>query len=297
MSVPVEGGALRVGRWGDEGGPVVLAVHGITATHVAWMEVAARLPAGITLLAPDLRGRGRSADLPAPYGFAAHVRDLLAVLDAVGAERAVLAGHSMGGFLAVALAAHHPDRVSRLVLVEGGPPLGRPEDQLPAGGIDALLGPAAARLEMTFPSREAYHEFWRAHPAFGPMWGPAVEAYVDYDLVGDPPRLRSSCRPEAMRVDGAEVNDHAATTDAFARMSRTSVPATLLRAERGLLDEPRAFYPVEALARWHPQLAGPRLRTVPDTNHYSILLAAAGADAVAAAITEAVAPAPGAPVT
>ena len=284
--VPVAGGSLRTGQWGGAG-PTVLAVHGITATHMAWLEVAQQLP-DVTLLAPDLRGRGRSAHLPGPYGFAAHVADLVALLDAVGCERVVVVGHSMGGFVAVDLAARHPDRVSRLVLVDGGLPTGRPEDPVPAGGLDAVLGPAAARLAMTFPSREAYRDFWRAHPAIGPIWGPSVEAYVDYDLVGEPPELRSSCVEEAMRFDGAEVVDHAAAT---AALRRVTAPIAFLRAERGLLDGP-PFYPEDAVARWLHGSPVVEARTVSDTNHYSLVLGAQGAAAVALAVADAL----GAPV-
>lgn len=279
IDVPVLGGSLHAGRWGHDGFPV-LAVHGITATHIGWAGVAAHLPDAI-VLAPDLRGRGRSANLPGPYGFSVHVSDLVALLDAVGWERVLVVGHSMGGFVAVALAARHPDRVAGLVLVDGGLPLGRPEDPLPPGSIDAMLGPAAARLSMTFPSREAYRDFWRAHPAMGPMWGPTVEAYVDYDLVGETPELRSSCREEAMRTDGAQVADHAA---AAAALRQVAVPITFLRAERGMLDGPPALYAEEAVTRWRGGAPAVEARTVPDTNHYSIVLGAAGASAVADAV-------------
>ncbi|MFZ5850408.1 MAG: alpha/beta fold hydrolase, partial [Actinomycetota bacterium] len=70
LDVPVDGGTLRVGVWG-EAGPVVLAVHGITANHRTWDLVADRLP-DVRLVAPDLRGRGRSATLPGPFGMARH---------------------------------------------------------------------------------------------------------------------------------------------------------------------------------------------------------------------------------
>jgi len=282
FDVPVAGGSLHAGRWGDAG-PTVLALHGITATHVGWSEVARRLP-DVTLLAPDLRGRGRSRHLPGPYGFAAHVADLVALLDAEGCDRVVVAGHSMGGFVAVALAARHPDRVSRLVLADGGLPIGRPEDPAPAGGIEVVLGPAAARLAMTFPSREAYRDFWRAHPAMGPMWGPSVQAYVDYDLVGEPPELRSSCREEAMRIDGAEVADNATAT---AALRRVTAPVAFLRAERGLLDGPPPFYPEDAVARWLHGSPAVEACSVPDTNHYSLLLGPHGAVAVARAVADA----------
>lgn len=278
FSVPVLGGSLHVGRWGDAG-PTVLALHGITATHLAWLGVAQQLPQ-MTLLAPDLRGRGRSALLGGPYGFAAHVSDLVALLDAAGCEQVVVSGHSMGGFLAVALAARHPDRVSRLVLVDGGLPTGGPDDPPPPGGIDAVLGPAAARLTMTFPSRDAYREHWRAHPAIGPIWGPLMRAYVDYDLVGEPPDLRSSCRMEAMRIDGAEVADHAAAAGAL-RLVR--VPITFLRAERGLLNG-LPFYSEDAVGRWLHGSPEVQAHTVADTNHYSLLLGDRGAAVVAEAL-------------
>jgi pimeloyl-ACP methyl ester carboxylesterase len=283
FDVEVRGGRLHVGRWGDSG-PAVLAVHGITATHLGWAEVAAALP-DVSLLAPDLRGRGRSAHLPGPYGMAAHAADMVDLLDAVGCERAVVAGHSMGGFVAVALAALHPDRVSRLVLIDGGLPTGRPEDPLPPGGIEAALGPAAARLSMTFPSREAHHEFWRAHPAIGPIWGPTVQAYVDYDLVGEPPELHSSCREEAMRADAAEVADHAR---AAAMLERVTAPMTFLRAERGLLNgEP--FYSPDLVDVWTAAGRLVEARTVAGTNHYSLVMAPDGAATVARAVTDALA--------
>ena len=281
FDVEVRGGPLHVGRWGGSG-PTVLALHGITATHLGWAEVAAALP-DVGVLAPDLRGRGRSAHLPGPYGMQAHAADMVDLLAAVGCERVVVAGHSMGGFVAVAMAALHPDRVSRLVLVDGGLPTGRPEDPLPPGGIDAALGPAAARLSMTFPSHEAHHDFWRAHPAIGPIWGPTVQAYVDYDLVGEPPELHSSCREEAMRADGAQVADHAETA---AMLSRVTVPTTFLRAERGLLDgDP--FYPEDMVARWVDTGRLAEASTVAGTNHYSLLMGRDGAATVARAVADA----------
>ncbi len=61
-------------------------------------------------------------------GLDAHARDLIAVLDALGVERAVVVGHSMGAFVALVLGDLYPERVSRVVLVDGGLPL-----DLPAG--------------------------------------------------------------------------------------------------------------------------------------------------------------------
>ena len=85
VTVPVAGGDLFVARWGS--GPPVLAVHGITGSHAAWPWVADRLAGAVSLIAPDLRGRGASNGLPGPFGMAAHAADLVAVLDHLEADR------------------------------------------------------------------------------------------------------------------------------------------------------------------------------------------------------------------
>jgi pimeloyl-ACP methyl ester carboxylesterase len=252
--------------------PVVVAAHGITANGLSWGVVAAHIAGRVTLLAPDLRGRAGSRGVPGPYGLARHADDLIALLDERGVERAVLAGHSMGGYVAALAAVRHPDRVSALVLVDGGlafplPP-GTDVDVL----LTAVLGPAIARLDATFASPEEYREFWRGHPAFGFPWTPELEAYLMHDLIGDGP-YRSSCVAEAVRVDGADMFAGPEPTTAIDRLP---VPGVLLWADRGLLDQSPGAYTAENTAG----LAIPALR-VPDTNHYSILAGTAGAAAVA----------------
>lgn len=123
LDVPVAAGALHVGQWGA-GPMVVLAAHGITATHRSMSAVADQLGDGVRLLAPDLRGRGGSNGVGPPFSMETHADDFVAVLDHVGTERALLLGHSMGAFAAVVAAHRHPDRVSGLVLVDGGVPPG-----------------------------------------------------------------------------------------------------------------------------------------------------------------------------
>ncbi|OLF06995.1 hypothetical protein BLA60_29510 [Actinophytocola xinjiangensis] len=266
--VPVRGGALTVARWGEPAdGPPVLAIHGITANHLAWGLVAPLVTGPV--VAPDLRGRGGSGSLPGPYGMAAHAADCVAVLDAAGIDRAVVVGHSMGGFVASVLAHRYPSRVARLVLVDGGTPLALPDGV----GLEAALGPAVARLSMTFASAADYHDFWRRHPSFA-VWNPAIESYVDYDLTGAAPRLRSGVNGDAVRADFVDLHEGAEPLAAYTALPPDTV---FLRAERGMFDQPEGLYP-------DPAAIGLAVRTVPGTNHYTILLGEPGARAVADAL-------------
>lgn len=282
FTVPVPGGVLAVTRWGDGGAVPVVAVHGITANGHSFGRIAAELSDSVALLAPDLRGRARSADLPGPYGLGAHVADIMALLDARGVARTVLVGHSMGAFVACLAAVRHPDRVAGLVLVDGGFGLPVP----PGTDIDAVLGPAMARLSMVFADREEYRAFWRAHPAFAGRWNDWADAYTQRDLVGREPRLRSSCVAEAVRADGAQV---LGDPEALAAIRALPCPATLLWAARGLMDEAPGLYTRERLA----PLAGTGVRVVElaEDNHYTPLFSSSAAVVAAqvhAAVEEAV---------
>lgn len=275
FAAPVEGGLMRGGVWGADDAPALLAVHGITSHHLAWADVARALP-DHRVIAPDLRGRGDSADLPGPWGMARHADDVVAVLDHLGLDRVPIVGHSMGAFVAAAAAHRHPDRISRVVLVDGGLPL-----ELPPGvdvsQIDAALGPALARLTMTFESREAYRAFWRAHPAFVDEPPIDLDAYSDYDLTGTAPALRPRPSADAVRTDSRELYGAPIVVDSLAALEG----ATLLTAPRGLQNETPGLYPPAVLDRWRAALPQLTVHEVADVNHYTIVMGERGASAVA----------------
>ena len=187
----------------------MVAVHGITANSHCWLAVARALDGRAELVAVDLRGRAASNALPPPYGMEAYSRDLLAVLDHFGLERAVLVGHSLGAYAVARFAADHPDRVSAVLLVDGGLAAPLPADVDPQAVVAAVLGPALARLKQRFATREAYFDWWRAHPAFahGDVSDADLIAYADHDLAGEPPELRSSVGEDVVRADAAEMLD------------------------------------------------------------------------------------------
>jgi pimeloyl-ACP methyl ester carboxylesterase len=279
VDVEVAGGSLATFRLGPGGSdaPPVIAIHGITSTSRTWLAIARALGDRASLIAPDLRGRGRSNALPPPFGIDAHVRDVLAVLDHFGLDRPVIAGHSLGAYIAARLATLHPDRVDSLVLVDGGLTIPDSEGVDPEEFMEAFLGPTLARLRMTFPDHDAYRAWWAEHPAVvhADINAADLSHYAAHDLVGEAPELRSSVNPAVVRDDGVDLFK---VTDAAA----LAVPAVLLCAPRGMVDDPNPMQPLSLVESWAAQDPGHRRAIeVPDVNHYTIAWGAHGAAMVA----------------
>ncbi|GAA4411211.1 hypothetical protein GCM10023148_03530 [Actinokineospora soli] len=276
LDIPVDGGALRALRFGS-GERVVVAAHGITASAMSFRAVARCLPAEWSLVSVDLRGRGGSAGLPGPFGMDRHAADLCAVAEYVGAP-VVLTGQSMGAYAALRAAASRPELFTRLVLVDGGLPIPLPDGVDVDQVLVATVGPAITRLEMTFPSEDAYVEFFRAHPALGDHWTDDLTDYVRYDVAGEPGAIRSRVNAEAVRVDGADLltgHDRIA-----ADLAGLEMPATLLHAPRGMLGQEPGLLPQALVDTWTERTAL-RARVVPNTNHYTILMVDHGAKEIA----------------
>lgn len=107
---------------GDPALPLVLS-HGFGASAEMWLPNVAALAAGREVVTWDLRGHGQTQCRPdqSLYTAAACVQDLAALLDEVGADRAVLCGLSLGGYLSLAFCRQYPERVAALVLADTGP--------------------------------------------------------------------------------------------------------------------------------------------------------------------------------
>lgn len=281
VDVPVAGGDLRVGVWDAvrPDAPTIVAVHGITSSHLAWQQLADALP-GVRIVAPDLRGRGQSHALAGPAGMASHADDLAAVCAAFGLEDVVTVGHSMGGFVAVVFAHRHPELVSRLVLVDGGLPLDVPGNLSADELVAAVLGPTASRLALRFADTAAYLDFWHPHPAFQGHWTPALEAYFAYDLVEDGPggQWRPATSYETTREDTIDLHTGVALGEAVQALR---APTTFITVPRGLQNEPPGLYPadrVAALLAARPAVAHQRWDGF---NHYTVVLTPQGAGELA----------------
>jgi haloacetate dehalogenase len=113
--------ALRVRHGGS--GPPLLLLHGYPETHMMWSQVAGDLARDFTVIAPDLRGYGRSTP-PADsedhetYSKRAMARDAIALMAHFGFERFDVAGHDRGGRVAYRLALDHPQAVRRLTILD-----------------------------------------------------------------------------------------------------------------------------------------------------------------------------------
>jgi lipase len=273
LDVPVAGGSLRVAAWPGTGEPV-LAIHGITSSSRSWPFLAQDL--GRPVLAPDLRGRGRSNRLPGPYGMAAHADDCAGVIRGAGDRPLVVVGHSMGGFVATVLAARHPELVRALVLVDGGLPFPAADEEATLAGLQ----PIKQRLRSSY-TREGYRDWFRNHPAFARDWTPEVEAYADYDLPDDPGR--PSTDPDVVEADQLDMLGRTEYADALEHQQH---PRVFLHATRGFADDPPGLYPqptVDAYAGRWPDLD---VRRVDDVNHYTIVLSSRGAAAIGDAVRD-----------
>lgn len=132
-------GEFYYAEYGDPGGTPLLLLHGMPRDSGSWAGVAPELAsAGHRVLAPDLRGHGRSARTDS-YSLEEMREDVRQLADVLGLDRFVLGGHSMGGTVATLFAERYPGRLTGLILVDSPPPDGsgtweagpRPAGELP----------------------------------------------------------------------------------------------------------------------------------------------------------------------
>jgi pimeloyl-ACP methyl ester carboxylesterase len=280
--IAADGIELAFGYWPGRGQPVV-ALHGITANFLNFIGLAERLAGRVPLFALDLRGRGDSDKPAGPYGFAQHARDVAAAMRAMGLERSVIVGHSMGGFVATALAVQNPELVSAVVLVDGGLVI-KPNTSAPVDdSIRASLAERINQLTRTYESRAAYREFWKSRPNFPPEdWGPWVEAFLDYEVAGDGPVQPKASQPAVL----ADMSEGVNTQTILARSRALEVPVYFVRAEAGFTRTQAPLYPDSVMHEIRGYVRDLRERKIRGSTHYTILLGERGASEIAHLIAE-----------
>ena len=110
---------MRYIDWGGDGPPIV-ALHGL-ASSGNWYDIVARLLSdGYRVIAPDQRGHGQTTQASSGYDWPTLASDIIGLMDWENIGQASVLGHSWGGHVASALAAEFPERVQKLVMIEGG---------------------------------------------------------------------------------------------------------------------------------------------------------------------------------
>lgn len=281
VAVEVPGGTINVWfRPAAPGGPTAVLIHGLTGSSRWWAKVIEHLPPELGIIALDVRGRGDSADAPPPYHMAELADDVARCLDHFSIDDAIIAGYSMGAWIAGVFGQRHPERVKRLVLVDGG--LSLPADPAldPDEIIGAMVGPSLARLDIVFDDEEACFDYWKAHPALERHWDDSMRSALRYELRDAGDGLSVLANPDAIREGARQI-----TVDPETRSIGESVelPAHLIVVERGTADQEGGLVPLataEAAVAANPHLT---MEYLEGLNHYTLILGA-GAPKVAAAV-------------
>ena len=124
-NISVNGITLAYDRRGN-GAPLVL-LHGFPLDHTSWNEVASILEDHFDVILPDLRGFGESTTVNSPYSISDMADDIAGLLDSLGIEQVAIAGHSMGGYVALSFLKNYPKRMSGLGLISSQAAADTPE--------------------------------------------------------------------------------------------------------------------------------------------------------------------------
>lgn len=195
-------------RVSDSPYPPLLLIHGAGGQHTHWPPQVRRIARAHTF-APDLPGHGRSPG-PGRTSIAAYAADLLALMGALGVERFIPVGHSMGGAIALQIALTAPERVAGIALITTGA-------HLPVS--DVLLGNALT----DFPALVDFVQMY--------AWGP----HADEKLQRTGRRQLESCPAEVVHGDYLACNHF----DARERLAEITCPALVVGATHDRMAPPR----------------------------------------------------------
>jgi pimeloyl-ACP methyl ester carboxylesterase len=210
----------------------------------------------------DLRGRGLSDKPRTGYSIKHHCKDIAALMDDQGLERPVIMGHSLGAFISLVFAAQYPERVDRLLLVDGGGKLS--EGQMVK--VFAGIKPSLDRLGQVFPSFETYLSQMKQAPYLQP-WNSYMETYFRYEIEEVQGGIRSRVHPKHVEEEAKNLKK----VDSREFYKKVKAPTLILRATKGMLAEDDLLLPGDVVEQMVREIPHAERVDVEGANHYSIL--------------------------
>jgi esterase len=233
---------------GGGDGPPLVMLHGLTGHAHTWDHTAAALGARFRVYALDQRGHGDTG-WASRYGIPAMVADLCGFLDALRLPVVTLMGLSMGGIVAYQFTAAHPERVSRLVVLDIGPEIA------PAGGRNVAA--SLARNDVFASEDEAVAEARAANPR---PTDETLRHRVSHNLRPLPDGTLTYKWDKALRVPGA-IGDGLSPDQRWAAWNALTCPVLLVRGDDSDILAPDT---AERMVAGNPHVT---LAVVPDCGH------------------------------
>ncbi|MCQ3931226.1 MAG: alpha/beta hydrolase [Chloroflexi bacterium] len=201
-------------------GPTILLLPGLTANA---NEFDGLIKAGLSprfrVLALDLRGRGQTEKPATGYSMADHAADVLGLLELLGIQQVIMGGHSFGALLTLYIAAHYPERIRKMIIIDGAAKL-HPR-------VRELIQPSLNRMGRVFASWDEYINTIKQNPAFHGWWDPTIESYYRADVQTN---ADGTVQSRLYREGILEATDKALEEPYSEYVSRIDKPAILLNA-------------------------------------------------------------------
>lgn len=261
MRAKGDGIQIQLAVWEGKG-KEILCIHGITANSRFWDCLASALAPHYRVIAMDLRGRGLSDKPPTGYAIEHHCKDILALMNDQGLNRPILMGHSLGAFISLVFAAQYPQRVDRLILVDGGGKL----SEIQMAKVFTSIKPSLDRLGQIFPSLEAYFYQMKQAPFLQP-WNSYMETYFRYEIEEVEGGVRSRVHPKHIEEEAQNLGK----LDSTQFYKKVTSPTLILRATKGMLALDDFVLPGEVADRMVREIPNAKRIDVEGVNHYTIL--------------------------
>lgn len=153
---------------------LMIFIHGLTGNYLQMHHFQNHFKDKYNTMSYDLSGRGDSTMQKDPAGIAQHSEDLLEMIESLGYDNVILAGYSMGGYIAIDVAGR-TSKVKKIVLLDGG---GEADEN-----TSGLVLPSLGRLEKTFGSRDEYLEMMKqSYGAMGVEWSEVLDRVIDHEI-------------------------------------------------------------------------------------------------------------------